>query len=232
MSTHGIKASLHRAWDAETAQVLIKHGADVHARDQSQSTPLHLASSRRNAEIAQLLIKHGADVNARDQSQSTPLHLAWDAGTAQVLIKHGADVHARDQSQSTPLHRAWDAGTAQVLIKHGADVHARDQSQSTPLHRASSLPSWLGKTPVHLLIERGASVNAYDKNHQTPLHRVSSCDYPNVDSLRLLLKNGANVDVEDDKGLTAYQIASAKGHQRIAQLLLDHRARIVSNTIH
>jgi ankyrin repeat protein len=216
---------------AETAQLLIKHGADVHARDQSQSTPLHLASSRRNAETAQLLIKHGADVHARDQSQSTPLHLVQRAETAQVLIKHGADVHARDQSQSTPLHLVQRAGTAQVLIKHGADVHARDQSQSTPLHRASSLPSWFGKTTVHLLIERGASVNAYDKNHQTPLHRVSSCDRPNVDSLRLLLENGADVDVEDDKGLTAFQIASANGHDEIAQLLLDHRARIVSNTI-
>jgi ankyrin repeat protein len=219
---------LHLAQEAETAQVLIKHGADVHARDQSQSTPLHRAW---RAETAQVLIKHGTDVHARDQNQSTPLHLAWDAETAQVLIKHGADVNARDQSQSTPLHLAWDAGTAQVLIKHGADVHARDQSQSTPLHRASSLPSWLGETPVHLLIERGASVNAYDKNHQTPLHRVSSCDDPDVGSLRLLLENGADVDVEDDEGLTAYQIASANGHDEIAQLLLDHRARIVSNTI-
>jgi ankyrin repeat protein len=152
--------------------------------DQCQSTPLHLASSRRDAEIAQLLIKHGADVHARDQSQSMPLHLASSKG---------------------------DAETAQLLIKHGADVHARDQSQSTPLHRASSLPSWLGDTTVHLLIERGASVNAYDKNHQTPLHRVSSCDDPDVGSLRLLLENGADVDVEDDKGLTAFQIASAKG---------------------
>jgi ankyrin repeat protein len=221
---------LHRARRAETAQVLIKHGADVHARDQSQSTPLHLA---QRAETAQVLIKHGADVHARDQSQSTPLHRARRAETAQVLIKHGADVHARDQCQSTPLHLVRRAETAQVLIKHGANVHARDQSQSTPLHRASSLPSWLGKNPVHLLIERGASVNAYDKNHQTPLHRVSSCDDPDVGSLRLLLENGANVDVEDDKGLTAFQIASAKGwrHREIAQLLLDHRARIVSNTI-
>jgi ankyrin repeat protein len=50
MSTHGIKASQRPCIshvDAETARLLIEHGADVHARDQSQSTPLHLASSKK-----------------------------------------------------------------------------------------------------------------------------------------------------------------------------------------
>jgi ankyrin repeat protein len=226
-------------WDAETAQLLIEHGADVDARDQSQSTPLHLASSTWSTKTVYLLIEHGADVHARDQSQQTPLHLALfkvDAETVQLLIEHGADVNSRDRSQQTLLHLAsskGDAETVRLLIKHGADVHARDQSQSTPLHLASSRFPWTGETAVRLLIEHGASVNAYDKNHQTPLHWVSSCDEPNanVSSLRLLLKNGADVDVWDDKGLTAFQIASAKGHRRIAQLLLDHSARIASNTI-
>jgi ankyrin repeat protein len=152
---------LHRAENAETAQLLIKHGADVHARDQNQSTPLHLA---QEAETAQVLIKHGADVHARDQSQSMPLHLAQEAETAQVLIKHGADVHARDQSQSTPLHRARRAETAQVLIKHGADVHARDQSQSTPLHLAQRAET------AQVLIKHGADVHARDQSQSTPLH--------------------------------------------------------------
>ena len=58
---------------AETAQLLIKHGADVHARDENQWMPLHLALSKGDAETAQLLLKHGADVHARDESQSTPL---------------------------------------------------------------------------------------------------------------------------------------------------------------
>ena len=93
------------------------------------------------------------------------------------------------------------------------------------------------ETTVRVLIEHGASVNAYDKNHQTPLHCLSSCQEPNADSLRVLLENGADVDVEDDKGLTPFQIASAlakeesEEHREIAQLLLDHRNSIVSNTL-
>jgi ankyrin repeat protein len=220
---------LHLTWCVETAQLLIDHGADVHAQDEGQSTPLHLASSRRNAESVQLLIKHGADVHARDQHQSTPLHFAWRAETARLLIEHGADVHAQDQCLSTPLHLTSSRkrhGATMVLIEHGADINARDQNQSTPLHWASS--SIFG-TAVDLLIEHGANVNAYDKNHQTPLHRVLSCQHPKAYSVRLLLENGADVDIEDDKGLTPFQIASAGGHHKIAQLLLDHRDRIVSS---
>jgi ankyrin repeat protein len=214
---------------AEITRLLIEHEADVHMRDQSQSMPLHLAW---NAETAQLLIEHGADVHARDQNQSTPLHLAWSTETVQLLIAHGADIHARDQNQSTPLHLAWSVETAQLLIEHGADVHSRNLDQSTPLHLASSSLSVMNtETTVRLLIEHGASVNAYDKNHQTPLHRVSSCWSPIFDSLRLLLENGADVDAEDDKGSTPFQIASEGGHHEIAQLLLDHRASIVSNTM-
>jgi ankyrin repeat protein len=37
--------------------------------------------------------------------------------------------------------------------------------------------------------------------------------------------------VGDDKGLTPFQIASAEGHDEIAQLLLDHRGSIMSNML-
>ena len=55
-------------------------------------------------------------------------------------------------------------------------------------------------------------------------------DY-NADSLRVLLENGADVDAEDNKGFTPFQIALAEEHYETARLLLDYRARIVSNTM-
>ena len=95
----------------------------------------------------------------------------------------------------------------------------------------SSLPSWnVTETIVRLLIEHGASVNIYDKHYQTPLHRLSSCRHPNALSLSLLLESGADVDVEDDEGFNPIQIALVEENYEIARLLLDHRARIVSNT--
>ena len=72
---------------APIAQVLLEHGADVTLRDDTHSTPLHLAASNPDLEIARLLIKHGADVNARNRSNLTPLHLASSPPSHYVSIK-------------------------------------------------------------------------------------------------------------------------------------------------
>ena len=60
----------------EIVRLLMEQGADVTAKDQSLSTPLHLASSLGIPEIVRLLIERGADITAKDGSHRTPLHLA------------------------------------------------------------------------------------------------------------------------------------------------------------
>jgi ankyrin repeat protein len=67
----------NRSSDAntETIQVLLEHSADVTARDDAYTTPLHLASSMGSPEIMRLLIEHGANINELDGNRKTPLHL-------------------------------------------------------------------------------------------------------------------------------------------------------------
>lgn len=74
----------------EVARVLLEHGADVTARDDAHSMPLHLISSARSPEVARLLIEHGADVNALDGSLKAPLHLA----SSSVSVKVGDSCHS------------------------------------------------------------------------------------------------------------------------------------------
>lgn len=69
-------------------RALIENGADVNAKDESCSTPLHLASSG-SCETMGILIEHGADVTAKDRSDRTPMHLALSRvcpTTASLLI--------------------------------------------------------------------------------------------------------------------------------------------------
>src|SRR5580693_5363429 len=86
----------------EAVQIFLEHGADVTARDDSHSTPLHLASSKGNGKVARLLIRHGADVNAQDGRCKTPFHLAesshsvFKPSVLRLLLSSGANVTAED----------------------------------------------------------------------------------------------------------------------------------------
>jgi ankyrin repeat protein len=63
-------------FQADTVRLLIGNGADIAAKDETHSTPLHLAAFWGSAETVRLLIEHGADVTAHDGRNRTPLHLA------------------------------------------------------------------------------------------------------------------------------------------------------------
>ena len=207
-----------------TVQLLIKHGADVNARDKDQSTPLHLASSNRGTQIAQQLLEHGADVHAHDEIyRYTPLHLASrrnDAEMTRLLIKHGADVHARSKNQATPLYGAFYPRTAHILIKHGADVHARNQDQSTPLHCAPTAET------ARVLIKHGADVHARNQDQSTPLH-IASVGVE-TRKVRVLIEHGANVNAYDKNHQTPLHLISSYFHPDVdsLRLLLENGADV------
>jgi ankyrin repeat protein len=112
-------------------QLLIRHGADVTARDDTHSTPLHLASSKGHAAPVDLLIQHGSDVNAQNGKQSTPLHLsassrlALEGTVVRLLLQHGANVDAKDGEGRTPFEIASLKGNswiAKLLSEHNARI--------------------------------------------------------------------------------------------------------------
>jgi len=105
---------------ADIMRVLIQHGADVTAQDNTRSTPLHLASSKGSGKTVRLLLRHGADVNAQDGRHSTPLHLAASSRSAlkgnvvHLLLSHGANVDAKDDRGQTPFQIASSRGISEI----------------------------------------------------------------------------------------------------------------------
>ncbi|XP_070550674.1 GA-binding protein subunit beta-1-like [Ptychodera flava] len=69
---------------ADVAELLIKHRADVNARNRDKSTALHEASGDGHADVAELLIKHGVDVNAKDQVSKCDSVLDMDIGIVRL----------------------------------------------------------------------------------------------------------------------------------------------------
>jgi ankyrin repeat protein len=146
----------------EVVRFLLKHGADIDAKDSGGRTPLHRASVCGRSDVARVLIEHGADVAAKDDRGKTPLHCAsvkWIPETMRMLIEHGADVDAKDNSGKTPLHHASENGMSQavdVLIGYSADVDAKDNSGKTPLRLALDSERGQHMATVELLTKYGA----------------------------------------------------------------------------
>lgn len=65
-------------------QVLLKHSADVNARDKSWQTPLHVAVSHKAVRCAEALVPLLSNVNVSDRAGRTALHHAAFSGHLEV----------------------------------------------------------------------------------------------------------------------------------------------------
>jgi ankyrin repeat protein len=192
----------------------------VHARDQHDQTPLHLASS---ADVARLLLEYGAAVDAPGWMGEAPLHSAAWRGRpdiARLLIARGADVHAcRPGRDDTPLHFAEDEEVAGLLIENGAEVDATDIYKATPLHWAAQF----GREGVAgRLIRAGADVDARSSTKDTPLHRAAREGHDGV--VNLLLRSGARIDARDRDGCTPLHLAARRARTSVVAVLLGSGA--------
>jgi len=69
----------------DVVQLLLKHGANVDAKDNTDSTPLHLASRCRLLDAIQLLLQNGANVHAQDREGKTAFIVASGRGHQEVM---------------------------------------------------------------------------------------------------------------------------------------------------
>ena len=98
----------------EILKLLLTSKADVNARAEYRSTPLHLAAEDGYTNAVRLLIERKADLNAQRMDLKTPLHLAASNGhveTVKLLVDGGAPINAKDRYKNTPLMCA-------VVAKH------------------------------------------------------------------------------------------------------------------
>jgi ankyrin repeat protein len=85
---------------AETARLLLEHGADANAYADNEIGvhPLNSAAAAGQREVAAILLQHGADPNARTSRGFTPLDAARENGDdelAELLRSHGAQDQPR-----------------------------------------------------------------------------------------------------------------------------------------
>jgi ankyrin repeat protein len=213
--------ALHWAayWDdLRSAELLIRAAARINTVNENNVTPLSLACVNGSAEMVSMLLAAGADPNIARTTGETPLMTCSRTGNAAAvgaLLARGASVDARETLlQQTAL--MWAVAekhhdVARSLLTHGADVHARTAVRGgAPRSRSASV----APTPVE--IGTGGSGGF------TPL--LFAARVGDVDSLRLLLEHGADVNEVAADGSSSLIVATLRGHVPAAIFLLSKGA--------
>src|SRR5437899_9696487 len=199
--------------DLETADFLIRAGANVNAANEYGVTPLALVCTNRSSRMVERLLKAGANPNARQWTGETPLMICARTGNAEtvkLLLSYEANPNAKENEQGhTALMRAVAAKHSEVvrtLIDHRADVRARSNGGFTALLFAAQQGDIAS---ARLLLAAGSDINEATPKNGTAL--VVAAASGREDFAIFLLENGANPNAADAYGVTALHYAIPRG---------------------
>lgn len=133
----------------------------------------------------------------------------------EILSKDSTQVAEIDEYGFTPLHGVASEDyveVAQLLLEHGADVRAVNDEGVTPLHLASTAEM------ASLFLDNGAEIDALTHDGITPLNLAAS-EYRSVDLIQELLRRGANPNILNKYGKTAFAVAQERNALEILGVL-------------
>jgi ankyrin repeat protein len=208
---------------------LLAAGADAKAKDRFGGTAFATAAIWGNPTLTKLLADAGA--SAQDsQAVVQALNMAIFENKLEVvedLLARGIDVNARDPGGTTPLFTAAMMGR-QALVRRlldlGADPNTGKEDGESSLSRAAAMGH---VAIVRALLDAGAAPKTRGQWGRTPVldlvHDYGRNPMSNTggvpECLRMLIDAGAEIDVRDNDGRRALQVAAAVGHEDLAAIL-------------
>jgi uncharacterized protein len=200
--------------DVELIDMLLKAGAKPDSANDLGATPLWLAAQNGNKAAVKRLLDAGANPNLALLSGETPLMVASRGGyaeAAELLLAKGANPNAHGTRGQTAL--MWAASqkhpnVVKVLLAHKADLKLKSDTwgevMAVPPH---------GYLPYNKNIPRGA---------ETAL--MFAARVGDLESAKLLVEAGANVNDADAWGVSATTLAAHSGFTDLVLYLLDKGA--------
>ena len=211
-STALLWASYHN--DVEAADLLIRAGANVNAASDLGATPLWAASQNGGVAIVRKLLAAGANPDAALPSGETPVMVAARSGYPEVveaLIEKGADLNVHGSRGQTAL--MWAVAqkhpeVVKVLLAHHAD-----------LRRKSDVWSEVMAVPPHGYLPYNKAIP-----HGGETALMFAARVGDLESAKLLVEAGANVNDTDAWGVSATTLAAHSGYDDLVEFLLQKGA--------
>ncbi len=200
--------------------MLLEENVDVNYQNNYGYTPLMKAAKDNDIKVMQKLLQHKADVNLRNNvDEDTALSFAIknkhrstnQLKAVEMLLNNRADINCQDRNGHTPLMLAVKDARfelVQLIFKHRGKQNAENVLDA---HQKieSDLCDNEGRTVLHMAIDE----------HQ-------------LLSVKLLLQNGASIDIQDFKGQTPLHAAAQNDFHQAIEELLNHGADKSITTYH
>jgi len=236
-----------RSGDRAALRALIQKKSDVNIRDADGSTALLWASYRDDVESADLLLRAGANANTANDLGVTPLWPAAENGSSAMvrrLLASGANPNLALLSGETPLMIGARSGYPDVveqLLAKGANINAHGTRGQTALMWAVSQKHpevvkvlLAHKADISLKSDVWSEVMAIPPHGYLPYNKsiphggetalMFAARVGDLESAKLLVTAGANVNDADAWGVSAVTLAAHSGFTDFVQFLLDKGA--------
>ncbi|KAK5981003.1 putative Ion channel nompc, partial [Trichostrongylus colubriformis] len=233
--------------DPNLLKIMFKLHANANIHDKDNYTALHVAVQSGKASVVETLLGSGADIHVRGgELGQTALHI----GPCRLLLDENANLQLMSNSGETPLHvaaKSCNYDAAQMIVTHMARtlspeeirkyVNKRTNDGFTAVHYAAEITSEQLHFPgedaklMNLLIDYGGQVDLQSmSSSETAMHMAARSGNQAV-LLAMVNKIGAGtVQIVQNKqsksGWSPLLEACARGHTGVAQILLQHHARI------